>query len=77
MKYLAIYFRQDNVNQKYKTHSVKFYFTEMLRFLIVSKMVFSAQGGVLRPSARLSFRVGHHVCLGHPGDAKVVPFALI
>ena len=37
----------------------------LFKLLIVSKMFFSAQGGVSRPSARLPFRVGHHVCLSH------------
>ena len=37
----------------------------MFKLLIVYQMVFSAQGGVLRPSTRLPFCVGHHVCPGH------------
>ena len=37
---------------------------------------FSAQKGVLRPSARLPFCVGHHVCLGPTGDANVASPAL-
>ena len=32
LKCLAIFFRQDNINQKYKTHPVKSYFTKQLLF---------------------------------------------
>ena len=34
---------------------------------LVSKMVFFAQGGVSRPSARLTFCVGHHACPANLG----------
>ena len=30
MKCLAIFFRQENVTQKYKTHPMKYYFTKQL-----------------------------------------------
>ena len=40
-------------------------------FLIFSKIVFSAQKGVVRPCALLPFRVGRHVCLGPTKDANV------
>ena len=35
MKCLAIFFRQENVNQKYETHSVQFYFIKQLFFLFL------------------------------------------
>ena len=37
MKGLAIFFRQDNVNQKYKTHPVKSYFIKQLLFISMQR----------------------------------------
>ena len=33
VKYLAIFFREENVNQKYETHPVKSCFTKQLLFI--------------------------------------------
>ena len=33
VKYLAIFFKEENVNQKYETHRVKSYFTKQLVFI--------------------------------------------
>ena len=35
MKYLAIFFREENVTQKYETRYVKSYFTKQLLFIIM------------------------------------------
>ena len=35
VKYLAIFFREENVNQKYETRPVKAYFTKQLLFIIM------------------------------------------
>ena len=37
-------------------------------------MFFSAQGRVLRPSAQLSFHVGHHMCPAHLGLPPSHPY---
>ena len=58
---LAIFFRQNDVNQQYLTHPAKSQYTkscylitcEGKEFILIRKEAFSAHGGVSRPSARL------------------------